>query len=99
MSNAEPWPTEAAATAAVDAAARRQYELAKHDDWPAWKDLNPVHQLNIRDTVLQVVWAALTALPDPRYAAWEAGATSVELDGGLVFADNPYPAPVVPDHI
>lgn len=106
MSNPVPaWPTEEAATKAVDAAARRV-----HQDWAdeileklgatvqPFDEMPPAEQLPFRESVLPVVWAALTALPDPRYAAYEHGFADGEQherwrrDGGSKPANNPYPS-------
>lgn len=77
---AEAWPTEAAATVAVEAAARKAYEDTLNDyqsrhggKVTPWEQATPALKLSWRDHVLPVVWAALQALPDPRYAAWEEG--------------------------
>lgn len=89
---AESWPTEALATEAVDSAARKVYT-----DWatdahenvgvvlPSYNELGPTQKLQYRHSVLPIVWAALTSLPDPRYAAWEEGRAA-----GLTATDNPY---------
>ena len=72
----ESWPTEEAATKAVNAAAREVYERlrqARMGDAPTWDVLDAPTKLPFREAVLPTVWAALTALPDPRYAAWEEG--------------------------
>lgn len=100
MPNAEPWPTEDAATKAVDAAARRAWEVdvAKRRTvfppgmkFPDFDDLEPTQKLEIRNAVLPLVWAALTALPDPRYAAFEQGAEAGQA-WGANYAENPYPS-------
>lgn len=84
---AEAWPTEDAATKAVDAAARKAYEdrvarlrrripekvQAELGPRTEWVDLPPEIALDWREQVLPIVWAALEALPDPRRAAWELG--------------------------
>lgn len=73
---AEAWPTEDLATKAVDAAARDAFERFKEADGGItldWDDLDAVTKLRFRESVLPIVWAALTSLPDPRYAAWEEG--------------------------
>jgi hypothetical protein len=100
MPTAESWPTEDAATGAVDAAARDAWtRFAATKSWdgnpPGFDDLDATVQLQFREVVLPAVWAALTALPDPRYAAWEQGRTAGEIFQGI--AENPYPAPSVPD--
>lgn len=73
----EAWPTEEAATVAVDVAARKVFE-AQRPDIPGvpqveWEHLSPTVKLGIRESVLPIIWAALAALPDPRYAAWIEG--------------------------
>lgn len=95
MNNAEPWPTEDAATKAVDAAARDAYERYRRTlaprEAPEFDELEANVRLHFREVVLPTVWAALTALPDPRYAAFEQGAASVEYaGGGVTYGDNPY---------
>lgn len=105
MSNTEQWPTEEAATRAVDAAARDAWtRFADSKDWggeaPGFDDLDATVQLQFRNVVLPAVWAALTALPDPRYAAFEEGRAAGERESMLRGeADNPYPAPSAPDHL
>lgn len=69
----EPWPTEDLATKAVDAAAKDLFERSNPQARTSWADLDPGVKLEIRSAVLPIVWAALTNLPDPRYAAWEEG--------------------------
>lgn len=105
MSAAEAWPTEDLATAAVDKAARKFFE----DRYPEprmrqYDDLMPSQKLALRQSVLPIVWAALTDLPDPRYAAWTEGYVAGSSDGafeasgsgnipGLVYPhENPYPS-------
>lgn len=97
--SAETWPTEAAATAAVDAAARaaaREFwatQTEGAEDAPNFDDLTPIQKLALREAVLVPVWAALQALPDPRSAAWEVGhATACEESGSdcLDYHVNPY---------
>lgn len=83
---AEQWPTEEAATVAVDAAARHSYEAGRAKalesleraaqtgaSIPEWDALHPVAKQAVKNEVLPVVWAALQALPDPRYAVYEEG--------------------------
>lgn len=59
--------TEHQATVAVDAAARRNYDLQADglDGAPPFDDLHRTVQLELRELVLPIVWAALEALPDP----------------------------------
>lgn len=76
--SAEAWPTEAAATAAVDAAARKLWDMQRVMLPPSmgdmvYADLAPMRKNDLRRAVLDVVWAALYSLPDPRYIAWEEG--------------------------
>lgn len=76
MAEKEAWPTEDLATKAVDKAARTAYERSVANyaaEVPDWDDLPATTKLDIRQSVLPLVWAALTGLPDPRYAAWEEG--------------------------
>lgn len=97
---AETWPTEAAATAAVDAAAAAAHKLGRDAlletlppstaaRLPKWEDELPPVKMQWRQRVLPIVWAALEALPDPRHTAWLEG-----LYCGLRRGyedDNPYP--------
>lgn len=106
MSAAEAWPTEDLATKAVDAGARASYERAVAnyaDEVPSWADLDPIQKLALRESVLPLIWAALTDLPDPRYAAWEEGRaagssdTAFESEGygtppSSYPHENPYPS-------
>lgn len=91
---AEQWPTEYAATVAVHAAATKAWDQAK-ESLPSslqvpFDDLPKVKQNEVKSAVLPTVWAALGALPDPRYYAWEEGLRASFVD---VDAKNPYPAP------
>lgn len=61
---------EADATRAVDAAARKAWELhrdAQRDGgWetlPPFDDLDPAQQRNVKEQVLPLVWAALEVIP------------------------------------
>lgn len=100
MSDVEAWPTEDAATKAVDAAAKASYDeavklRASHlpsgaDELKPWEDLHPMVQLEFRRAVLGPVWAALKALPDPRHVAWAQG--YLRADNGGDFDENPYPS-------
>lgn len=71
------WPTEAMATVAVDAAARNFYEtnvtVPEGGSKPSFDDLPATAKLQFRQAVLPIVWAALSALPDPRRVAWFEG--------------------------
>jgi len=87
------------ATLAVEAAARKMFEDAKPSTFLArWEDLHPTAQLEFRQAVLPVVWAALGALPDQRHAAWAEGfmmghPNSTHPDDLHTLAsENPYPA-------
>lgn len=80
--NAEAWPTEAAATAAVEAAAKKAYdmevEVRRHAFPPGvifreWEQIEPAQKIRLRVAVLPLVWAALGAVPDPRHVAWAEG--------------------------
>lgn len=91
------WPTEAAATQAVEAAAKAAYDAdvkQRREVFPPgvefteWDDLEPTAKLAVREAVLPLVWAALSALPDPRRAAWFAGYDHAEIIG--IRDDNPY---------
>jgi hypothetical protein len=75
VSTTEPWPTEEAATAAVDAVARKVYEqqFPPGSQFPTFDELPANDKVTVRNSVLPLVWTALEALPDPRYAAWEQG--------------------------
>lgn len=85
------------ATVAVEAAARADYEhvakqMLERDGAtaPPWDEVKPELKLRWRQEVLDLVWAALGALPDQRHTAWLEGyvasKTSLEADA------NPYPA-------
>lgn len=98
------WPRESDATVAVEAAAKAAWEAST----PAsligiplkWDELSPLDKSTIRNTVLPLVWAALSALPDPRYGAWNEGYHAGYEDGGFdeggygayEYAVNPYPS-------
>lgn len=94
------WPRESDATVAVEAAAKAAWEAST----PAsligiplkWDELSPLDKSAIRNTVLPLVWAALSALPDPRHGAWEEGFASAAYDfeAGEIERDvpNPYPS-------
>ena len=90
------WPTEDAATKAVDAAARKLRELHKKTmppSAPDFDDMPPTVQLEYREMVLPLVWAALASLPDPRYAAWAEGLAHGQRPGvvaAVAHLDNPY---------
>lgn len=64
-------PTEGEATIAVDAAARKAWDLQRADlrdrgfPSPEFDDLDPMEQYRIREQVLPLVWAALEVLPRP----------------------------------
>ncbi|HXH77335.1 hypothetical protein [Nocardioides sp.] len=64
-------PTEGEATVAVDAAARKAWDLQRAQlrdqgfPSPEFDDLDPMQQLQIRQQVLPIVWAALEAIPRP----------------------------------
>ena len=110
MPNTEAWPTEHLATRAVDAAARKAFERYRASAEATkdldWEDLAPTTHLRFREVVLPVAWAALTSLPDPRYAAWLEGHAAGLADSnrwydGILDQDavNPYPAPAAPDFL
>lgn len=93
------WVNEAAMTAALDAAARKAWELSCEERaksyppgtrFPDYDELLPMAKHRFAEQVMPIVWAALSALPDPRYAVWEegyvAGVASPEAD------TNPYPS-------
>lgn len=72
---------------------------ADPEGWPEdFADLDPETRNRIVDVAIPIVWAALTALPDPRYAAWEEGLASADYDfekGAIVpTTENPYPSGV-----
>lgn len=102
--SAEPWPTEEAATKAVEAAARKVYETDLENSrqvfppgvvFATWEQLSPNKRLEIRQQVLPVVWAALEALSDPRHAAWANGYHAGVMDefrSEADSSDNPYPS-------
>lgn len=94
------WPRESDATVAVDAAARKLYDdmVAEHHKlsnegpfFPHWDLLEPTTKLGYRQQVLTVVWAALSALPDPRHTAWLEGLYCGLRQG--YEDDNPYAEP------
>lgn len=103
--SAEAWPTEAAATAAVEAVARKAYEDQRRatveetriaiELFPDWDHIGPVVQLQWRERVLPLVWATIAALPDPRFATWTEGYAAGRSDGiyeEVGFGPNPsYP--------
>ena len=82
--SAEPWPTEAAATVAVEAVAKKFYDQRGYD--ALWEDADPLVKHRVRESVLPLVWDVIAALPDPRYVAWAEGNAAGDVD-------NPYPAP------
>lgn len=97
---AEAWPTEDAATKAVDAAARAAYEAgvkARREvfppsaTFPEFDELSANEKVTVKNGVLPWVWAALEALPDPRHGAWVEG-LYCSLRHGYE-DDNPYPEP------
>lgn len=100
---AEAWPTEDAATRAVDAAARKIYEISVANQreitdpevqFAEFDDLDPALKLAYREAALPAVWAALEDLPDPRRTAWELGYSSGFRSGAdldRTEPDNPYP--------
>ena len=64
-------PTEGESTIAVDAAARKAWDLHRAElrdqgfATPEFDDLGPAERLRIREQVLPLVWAALEVLPRP----------------------------------
>ena len=96
--SAEAWPTEAAATKAVDAAARRAFEDSRRETAEAtgipleryadWDDIGKVVQRQWRERVLSTVWAALSSLPDPRHTAWTLGYVAGQSDGAFEAAGS-----------
>ena len=105
------WPRESDATVAVEAAARKIYEIsvANHREiaptgtqFAEYDDLDPMLKLSYREAALPAVWAALSALPDPRHGAWEEGYAAGSSDGAFEAAgsgedvvyphENPYPS-------
>lgn len=92
------WPREGDATVAVDAAARKAFEnmMAERAKaypegvvMPTWDDLDATDKLKVREGVLDIVWAALSALPDPRHMTWLEGLYCGLRQG--YEDDNPYP--------
>lgn len=53
-----------------------------------WEDIGPLPQNQWREFVLPLVAAAVDALPDPRYATWEAGYQAGKRGDSH---DNPFP--------
>jgi len=109
--SAEAWPTEDLATKAVEAAARKVWADRAREGLEQfgavllpYDELSPVDRRNLGEAVLPIVWAALTDLPDPRYAAWTEGYVAGSSDGsyesegsgnieGLIYPhENPYPS-------
>lgn len=98
MTNIEPWPTEGAMTAALDAAAAEYRLLALKDmgadpaDVTDWADLDGSTKHVWASPLVSIVHKALTAIEDPRYAAFERGVvaqvTAAETPGLPVL--NPY---------
>lgn len=99
MSAAEKWPTEAVLTPASEAAAREAYgaqvrHARQHvhpSQWGTfleWDDLDPVVRFRIADSVTSIIWAALSAVVDPRREAWLNGYLSAL--AGVAESDNPY---------
>ena len=97
-------PTEHEGTVAVDAAARKFWELqerAIHEQTngavtgPSWEQLNHLKRNEVRQHVLPLVWAALEALPDRRADAWDEGwraaAEVVDLEGEETWAHAVFP--------
>lgn len=64
-------PSEGEATIAVDAAARKAWDLQRAElrdrgfPSPEFDDLDPMERHRIRNQVLPLVWAALEVLPRP----------------------------------
>lgn len=76
--------SEAEATVAVEAAAKKVYEAnaegynatmarAGLPGQPSWEDSNPLTKNQYREAVLPIVWAALEALPDRSRGLWLEG--------------------------
>lgn len=84
-------------TAMVDAAAKGHYVRALNPEVaqrmsvtvPEWDELPPLEKNRWREAVMMVVWDAVAAMPDPRYAAWSEG--YIAADNGLNESTNPYP--------
>jgi hypothetical protein len=100
MTAVEPWPTEAAATVAVEAIARKAYEniAGAFPGYPTWEQAEVALKHKTREQVMPIAWSVLEALPDPRRAAWAEGhAQGMEDEIArkrLVVGwtpDNPYP--------
>lgn len=103
---AEQWPTSGSATAALKAAAVKAYEASvrgqardaalitnvpyEEPEIPPYDGLPERVRRSLEEELLPIVWAALAALPDPRYAAWEAG--YIAADNGRDESINPYPS-------
>lgn len=87
------------ATLAVEAAAKADYErvakqmLERHGEVATpWDETTPQLKLRWRQEVLDLVWAALGALPDQRHTAWLEGYVAAENDRLGSATPNPYPA-------
>lgn len=98
--SAEAWPTEAAATAALDAAAKAEWERAHaraEVPAPPWEDAPIAMKNQIRNALLVIVWDALKGLPDPRRGPWSEGFSHGQIhpESAEAYLDNPYPASVV----
>lgn len=92
------YTSETVLTIAVTAAAKASHHLGNEslrDTLPPsafarlseWDDIGPLVQNQWRAMVLPIVLAALDAVPDPRYAAWEEGYAASFVDAS---ATNPY---------
>lgn len=96
-------------TAPVEAAARAAFDKVRNDTLSIlpptaasrlaeWEQIGPVQQNVWRTQVLPLVQAAVEAVPDGRWAAWEEGLASADysFEDGDVYAtcDNPYPSPL-----
>lgn len=85
--------SEHAATLAVDAAARYVYTRSVANyaaQVPPYEELDATRKLEVRESVLGIIWAALGALPDQRHTAWLEGLYCGLRQG--YEDDNPYPA-------
>lgn len=58
---------------------------------PTWDEVDQGVKNGIVDAVIPIVWAVLTALPEPRYGAWVEGFVAAK-SGEDVIDDNPYPS-------
>jgi hypothetical protein len=98
-------PTEHEGTVAVDAAARKLWELQEQAVYestggkvrgPSYDQLKQLKKNEVRQSVLPIVWAALEALPDRRADGWDEGYRSGFSNAMRRMSDEP-DAPETPN--